>query len=213
MTRRPVCATTSLRDRKREQTRRDLALAAYTIVRDAGVDAVTAEAVADRAGVSRRTFFNYFPSVESVLTASVAEFFASLSRRLEQRPADEPVSASLLSVVDDPTDLDLVERVGVLAAAGEASPHAKALILGELHAWVDWFEGWLRGRLGPEPSELQVATIASAVIGAGEAALRVWSRHAVDGSSSPTPTFHASFAEALGHLGAPLLPDRVTARH
>ncbi len=206
MSPRPTSPTTSLRDRKREQTRRDLALAAYTIVRDSGVDAVTAEAVADRAGVSRRTFFNYFPSVESVLTASVAEFFASLSRRLEARPDGEPVGASLLSVVDDRTDLDLVERVGVLAAAGETSPHAKGLILGELHAWVDWFEGWLRGRLGPEPSELRVATIAGAVIGAGEAALRVWSRHALDGAGPATPTFHASFAEALGLLATPLLP-------
>ncbi|MBD3784327.1 MAG: TetR/AcrR family transcriptional regulator, partial [Micrococcales bacterium] len=201
---RPSCVVPSLRDRKRERTRRDLALAAYTIVRDEGVDAVTAEAVADRAGVSRRTFFNYFPSVESVLTASVAEFFASLSRRLEERPAGEPVRASLLAVVDDPTDLDLVERIGTLAAAGEASPHAKALILGELHSWLDWFEGWLRARLGPGPSELQVATTASAVVGAGEAALRVWARHALDDTDTSAPSFHGAFAEALTCLGSPL---------
>ena len=35
----------------------------------------------------------------------------------------------------------------MLAAAGEASPHARGLILVELHAWLDWLEGWLRGRL------------------------------------------------------------------
>ncbi len=121
--------------------------------------------------------------------------------------------AGLLSVVDDPTDLDLVERIGVLAAAGEASPHAKALILGELHAWLDWYEGWLRRRLGPEPSELHVATVASATVGAAEAALRVWARHAVEGSASPTSSFHAAFAEALGYLGTDLLPDTVVRRH
>ncbi|GGL38419.1 TetR family transcriptional regulator [Phycicoccus endophyticus] len=199
--------TGSLRDRKREQTRRALALAAYRIVHDEGVDAVTAEAVADRAGVSRRTFFNYFPSVESVLTASVSEFFASLSRRLEATSATLPVRDALLSVVQGPSDLALVERIGVLAAAGEASPHARALILGELHAWLDWFEGWLRERLGPTLSELHVATIASATVGAGEAALRVWARHAVDGSPSPTPSFQDGFADAVRLLTTPLLPD------
>lgn len=205
---RPTCVTTSLRDRKRERTRHDLALAAYQIVRDEGVDAVTAEAVADRAGVSRRTFFNYFPSVESVLTASVAEFFASLSRRLEARPAGEPVRDSLLSVVDDPSDLELVQRIGALAAAGEASPHAKGLILAELHAWLDWFEAWLRERLGPGPTELEVATLASTVVGAGEAALRVWARHAVtEPADADAPGFLAMFADALHSLSRPALPD------
>lgn len=86
MSRRPSCVVPTLRDRKREETRRAIAGAAYAIVRDAGVAAVTADAVAERAGVSRRTFFNYFPSVESVLTASVTDFFAALSERLDQRP-------------------------------------------------------------------------------------------------------------------------------
>ncbi|MBM6405355.1 TetR family transcriptional regulator [Phycicoccus sp. CSK15P-2] len=207
MTRKPTYVVTSLRDRKREETRHALVHAAYTIVRDGGVGDVTAEAVADRAGVSRRTFFNYFPSVESVITASVAEFFASLSDRLGERPEDEPVEVSLRAVVADPSDLDLVERVGVLAAAGEASPHAKGLILGELHAWLDWFEGWLRVRLGPDASELYVATVASALVGAGEAALRVWARHAVAGSEAPVPSFHAAFCETVRILGHPLLPD------
>ena len=204
---RSAAPTSSLRERKREETRRTLALAAYLIVRDEGVDAVTAEAVADRAGVSRRTFFNYFPSVESVLTASVAEFFASLSRRLSERPHDEPLRASLLAVLDDPSDLDLVERIGVLAEAGESSAHAKALILTELHTWLDWLEGWLRGRLGPGYSELHVATLATSILAAGEAALRVWARHAADGSSIDGPGFHQTLTDALGLLGTDLLPD------
>ncbi|MBR7744785.1 TetR family transcriptional regulator [Phycicoccus sp. BSK3Z-2] len=200
------CRTTSLRERKRAETRRTLALAAYTIVRDEGVDAVTAEAVAERAGVSRRTFFNYFPSVEQVLTASVAEFFTALSRRLDERPQDEPLRASLLAVVDDPSDLDLVERIGVLVEAGESSAHAKSLILGELHTWLDWLEGWLRGRLGDAPSELHVAFVATSILACGEAALRVWARHAA-GSETPTRSFQAAFTEAIALLGTDLLPD------
>ena len=150
----------SLRSRKREETRRALTDAAYALVRDRGFEGLTADAVADRAGVSRRTFFNYFPSVESVLTASVTEFFASIGACLEARPTDEDVLDSALAVVTDPADDTLTERIAVLAAAGEASPHARGLILVELHAWLDQLEGWLRGRLPAGSSDLLVATYA-----------------------------------------------------
>ncbi len=211
MTRIPACLPSTLRERKREETSRALSRAAYAIVREQGVDAVTADAVAERAGVSRRTFFNYFPSVESVLTASVAELLEAVASRLEQRPDDEDVVAGVLAVVDDPVDLDLVERLGVLAEAGQSSPHAHTLMLGELHAWLDWFEGWLRGRLGPGPTDLQVATLAAATLAAAEAAMRVWARGATTGATGTGagPTFHEVLTEALGHLRPAL--DALTA--
>ncbi len=203
VTRTPACVIPSLRDRKREQTRRALAAAAYAIVRDEGVDAVTADAVADRAGVSRRTFFNYFPSVESVLTASISDFFVALSARLDERPLEEDVLVSVRAVVDDPGDLSLVERIGVLATAGETSPHARGLIDAEVHTWLDWFEAWLRERVGPGPSDLHVATLAAAILGCGEAAIRVWSKSVVAGEQPPA--FHVVLAESLGHLRSGLL--------
>lgn len=197
----------SLRTRKREETRVALVQAAYAIVRDAAFEDLTAEAVADRAGVSRRTFFNYFPSVESVLTASVTEFFASVGDRLDARPVDEDVLDSALTVVTDPGDVDLVERIGVLAAAGEASPHARGLILVELHAWLDWLENWLRGRLGPDVTDLYVATLASTLVGAAEAAFRVWLRT----GAADAPSLQESLATAIDHVRSGLDPQRATA--
>ncbi len=199
MTRLSTPLSSSLRERKREETARSLARAAYGIVREQGVDGVTAEAVAERAGVSRRTFFNYFPSVESVLTASVAELLEAAATRLEQRPEGEDIATSVLAVIDDPVDLDLVERLGVLAEAGESNHHARTLMVGELHAWLDWFEGWLRGRLGPAATDLQVATLAATLMAAAEAAMRVWARRVTAGDTDG-PTFHEVLAEALDHL-------------
>ena len=192
-------AASGLRERRRAETVRALARAAYGIVRDEGVDAVTADAVAERAGVSRRTFFNYFPSVESVLTASVAELLAATTSRLEQRPADEDVVESVLAVVADPVDVDLVERLGVLAEAGQSSSQAQALMLGELHCWLDWFEEWLRTRVGPGPSDLQVATLAATLLAAAEASVRVWARRAAAGDRTGA-SFHDVLAEALTRL-------------
>ena len=219
----------SLRTRKREETRAALVQAAYAIVRDAGFADLTAEAVADRAGVSRRTFFNYFPSVESVLTASVTEFFASVGERLDARPAAEDVLDSAVAVVTDPGDSDLLERIGVLAAAGEASPHARGLILVELHTWLDWLEDWLRRRLGPDATDLYLATLASTLVGAAEAAFRVWLRGgavvahpptgaAASAAASPAsgtpsddgPSLQASLAAAIDHVRSGLDPQRAT---
>lgn len=213
----------SLRSRKRNETRTALVHAAYSLVRDVGFKGLTAEAVADRAGVSRRTFFNYFPSVESVLTASVTEFFASVGARLEARPVGEDVLDSALAVVTDPGDTDLLERIGVLAAAGEASPHARGLILVALHAWVDWLEGWLRRRLGTDDdsgaTDIYVATLASGLVGAAEAAFRVWLRQgatvpgagaAASGDVDRTTSLRDCFTAAIGHLRTGLDPQRAT---
>ena len=206
---RPELDVCSPRSRKREHTRRALTDAAYSMVRACGVEGMTAEAVADRAGVSRRTFFNYFPSVESVLTASLTEFFASLGACLDARPADEDVLDSALAVVTEPGDDALVERIAVLAAAGEASPHARGLILVELHAWLEWLEGWLRGRLPQGSSDLVVATYASTLSGAAEAAFRVWARSAsTAGPDAGVPSMAQNLAEVLAHLRVGLDPTR-----
>lgn len=189
----------SLRDRKRARTERDLAEAAYSVVRDHGFDAVTADAVADRAGVSRRTFFNYYPSVESVFTASVAAFFGSLGARLDARPRGEDVLDSALAVVSDPGDVELLQRIAVLATAGESSAHARGLILVEMHAWLDWLEGWLRRRLPPPTDDLLVATYAATMLGAAEAAFRVWAK-------DPAEDLAATLARVFDHLRTGLTP-------
>ncbi len=215
--RRRVTTTTGadpVRRRKRDTTRDALCDAAYSVVRDAGMEGLTADAVADRAGVSRRTFFNHFPSVESVLTTSLDDFFASVGARLEARPADEPVLDSVRSVVTEAGDDALVERIAVLAAAGEASLHARGLILVHLHEWLEWLEGWLRRRLGPEPSDLVVASLASVLAAVTEAAWRVWWRsrlHEPGGSVDEHTSLATSFAEAIELLRTGLDPALLSA--
>ncbi len=202
-----VAAASSLRDRKRDETRRSLAAAAYGIVRDEGVDALTAEAVADRAGVSRRTFFNYFPSVDSVLTASIAEFFDSIGARLAARPVDEDVLDSAVAVITDPSDVDLLERIAVIARAAEVSTHARGLCLVELNAWLeDGLEHWLRDRMPVGTDDLRIATTASTLVGAAEAAFRVWARAAAAGVEAPV--LRDVLASALDLVRTGLDPHR-----
>lgn len=213
----PPTTAGPLRSRKRAATRLALCDAAFAVVRDAGLDGLTAEAVAERAGVSRRTFFNHFPSVDSVLTTSLDDFFASVGERLVSRPAEEPVLDSIRAVVTEPGEEQLVSRIAVLASAGEASPQARGLILVHLHGWIDWLEGWLRSRLGPEPSDLVVATLASGLVGVTEAAWRVWWRDRVEGDDTglgaeASHSLATAFNEAIDLLRDGLDPEHLAAR-
>jgi len=57
----------SLRDKHKNQTRRALRNAALGLFAKQGYDATTIEEIAEKAGVSTRTFFRYFPTKEDVL--------------------------------------------------------------------------------------------------------------------------------------------------
>lgn len=57
----------SVRDRKRTQTLRRIHEAAVELTLRDGLAAATVSDIAERAGVSRRTFFNYYPSKEDAV--------------------------------------------------------------------------------------------------------------------------------------------------
>jgi AcrR family transcriptional regulator len=59
--------TPSLRDRHKSATRRALRDAALKLFAKHGYDATTIEEIAEKAGVSTRTFFRYFPTKDDVL--------------------------------------------------------------------------------------------------------------------------------------------------
>jgi AcrR family transcriptional regulator len=61
----------SRREQNKTATRAAIADAALDLLRASGSEAVTAERIAEAAGISRRTFFNYFPSVEAALNVPV----------------------------------------------------------------------------------------------------------------------------------------------
>jgi len=84
------------RERKRRQTRERIESAALKLFLERGFDATTIEDITESADVSKRSFFDYFPSKEDVVTA----WQDSFSSELIDAVAAQPVDASLVEVVE-----------------------------------------------------------------------------------------------------------------
>lgn len=84
-----------LRERKKRQTRIDLARAAISLFEVHGYDAVTIDDIAARANVSRRTFFRYFDSKDDLVAVDPEGKIAAMRIALREGPPDEPTLDAL----------------------------------------------------------------------------------------------------------------------
>lgn len=82
-------AEPGLRERKKAATRQALHDAAVRLATEHGLDRITVEAIADEAGVSRRTFSNYFGSKEEALMYGDFRRVQSLIEMVRARPVSE----------------------------------------------------------------------------------------------------------------------------
>ncbi|WP_031507846.1 TetR/AcrR family transcriptional regulator [Streptomyces megasporus] len=87
--------TVGLRERKKAATRQAVHEAALRLTVEHGFDKVTIEAIADAAGISRRTFSNYFAGKEDALLYGEEERIRELVQGVRDRPADEPAWTAL----------------------------------------------------------------------------------------------------------------------
>ncbi|TDB83770.1 TetR family transcriptional regulator [Actinomadura sp. KC216] len=101
-----MATTGGLRERKKEATRRALHDAAMRLAAEHGLDDVTVEAIADAAGVSRRTFSNYFGGKEEALLYGAERRMRALLEAFEARPRGEPSWTALRAALDEQADGD-----------------------------------------------------------------------------------------------------------
>jgi AcrR family transcriptional regulator len=78
-TRAPPGPRAGLRDRKKEQARSALVDAAIRLFDERGIDVTSTDDIATAVGLSRATFFNYFPYKEAILVEIGARFVAGIA--------------------------------------------------------------------------------------------------------------------------------------
>ena len=91
---------TGLRERKKQATRIALSWAAVRLVVERGYDAVRVEDIADEAGVSLRTFRNYFSSKAEAIAARHYDRVRLIADEVRARPADEPLWTAIVAAVE-----------------------------------------------------------------------------------------------------------------
>jgi AcrR family transcriptional regulator len=84
-----------LRELKKERTRQEIADAAMRLFVKRGFDHVTVAEVAEAAGVSEKTVFNYFPTKEDLFFDEVDEREARLISVIRERREGESIVAAL----------------------------------------------------------------------------------------------------------------------
>lgn len=104
----------SLRDNKKVQTRAALRAAALRLFRTQGFERTTIDQIAAEAGVSRTTFFRYFPTKEAVVFDRSREVGEVFRRWIAERPRHEnPLEAfegALLALARQARESDMAQE-------------------------------------------------------------------------------------------------------
>ena len=104
----------TLTERRKAQTRREIAETALALFARQGYDGVSAETIAEEAGVSLRTFYRYFTGKDAVLSPIVTDGVDELTERLAARPAPESLATALHNAYQEITPQQGQEGVRVL---------------------------------------------------------------------------------------------------
>lgn len=109
-----MTAPTGLRERKKAATKAALSAATFRLaIAKNGIGNVTADEIAADAGVSTRTFHNYFPSKEAALLYDFNETTSALLDDLRDRVKSQPVwdairDAAIAMHFDEKFDVEMM---------------------------------------------------------------------------------------------------------
>lgn len=140
-----------LRERKKADTRKALSDAALALTFQHGVENVTREDIARVAGVSLRTFNNYFTGKYEALAYRQTERLRRSIAELRDRPAAEPLWTAITESVLIPLEQDFAE-----AGAEDGLPTREELV--EVRKLLMSAE--IRGAVGRALIEEWIAVIA-----------------------------------------------------
>jgi AcrR family transcriptional regulator len=191
--------TDDLRHRNRRQNRAQVSAVALELFAEHGFDHVTVDAIAERAGISRRTFFRYFESKEEAVLPEL-DAYARFEQLVADRPAHEPALVTLrrtLAIVV--AEYDTVDEHTALRQQLEADHRAiRARSLEARTQMERAVADLLRTDLDDRPrTRLVTAAAAAAVVSATRAAGEVWAADGGGGGESLSEVILATYDLAI----------------
>ncbi|WP_049576733.1 TetR/AcrR family transcriptional regulator [Nonomuraea sp. SBT364] len=162
-----------LREQKKQATREALSAAALRLALERGPDDVRVDDIAEAAGVSPRTYNNYFSSREQAIVAAVAgEREARIAAAVAGRPVGVGLAAALVeAVVEAYTTASEPGRDALLLIT--TRPSLREAFVGTTGAIENPLAGAIAGRLGDD-DERTARVLAASVAAAVRIALEGW---------------------------------------
>lgn len=188
--------SSGLRERKKIATREALSAAAFRLALERGAENVRVDDIAEAAGVSPRTYNNYFSSrEEAIMAAVVAERASRIGAALLARPADEPFADAVVEAVVE----QYCEPSGDALVLITSAPALRAEFVEAVATIEQPLAAAIADRTG-STDELATAVLAAAVSAAARVAVERWIRRPGKGMFVvPTGSLPDLLREALAH--------------
>lgn len=151
-------------------------------------------AITEAAGVSRTTFFRYFPSKSAIVWSAFDDHTARLRRLLAEAGDGEPVMTAVRTRVVEALRASVDER-GIWMRRFVILDESPELRAEESAQWISWAEAvaeYVAGRVGEDKGAVRPASIGGAVQAAFLATLRGWKT-----STAPAPELLRSLEREL----------------
>lgn len=163
-----------LRERKKLDTRRALSDATLELAFERGLDNTTRDEIAAKAGVSLRTFNNYFTNKYEAVAYRQIERMRLALNQFRERPADEDLWAAIAESVIG--SLEAEGAADVIPTSAQRAEIRKVLMAPETRVALskDLVEEWVAAiadRIGADTGDMYPRLIIGAVRAVGEAAM------------------------------------------
>ncbi|MET9021759.1 TetR family transcriptional regulator [Actinopolymorpha sp. NPDC004070] len=198
---------TSLREQKKQATREALRAAALRLAVERGPDNVRVDDIAEAAGVSTRTYNNYFSSREQAIVAAVtAERESRVAAAVAARPPGERLSDAVVeAIVEQYTGPD--DRVRDVLLLITARPTLRSAFVDSAAAIEGPLAAVLAERRSEDVDDLSPQVLAAGVAAAVRVGLRRWLRTTLEsGSAGGLVVPSGSLPDLLRAALAPLVP-------
>ena len=171
----------SLRQRKKQQTRKAIAASAWELFGERGFEAVTIAEIARAADVSEGTVFNYFPAKEDLFYSQMEAFEAELVAAVRARePGESVLEAFRRVMLERSRGLDSTERSELIARAArtiDASPALRARQREIVDQATRDLGAAIADETGARPDAVEPRVVAHALMGVQQALQGfVWER-------------------------------------